>query len=184
MIKVSYYHMLNPVLCKIKIDYSFNKNVFMTETKELVKELSAKFGVERRSLIPILQGIVEKENYLSKESMLEVARVLDISAAEVYGTASFFTFLDTEVRGKYVIRVCKSITCDMKGKDEILSTIENVLKIKIGETSHDKKFSLLETNCLGLCAEGPAMLINDKFYIKMTPAKIREILLTYIRNGI
>jgi len=153
-------------------------------TNELVKTLATKHGKERRSLLPILQGIVEKEHYLSKESMLEVAKVLDISAAEVFGTASFFSFLDTKERGKYVIRVCKSITCEMKGKEQVISTIEDVLKIKVGETSPDKKFSFLETNCLGLCAEGPAMLINDECFIKMNPEKIRELLLKYIRNGI
>jgi NADH:ubiquinone oxidoreductase subunit E len=156
----------------------------MADTKELINALSTKHGVERRSLLPILQGIVEKENYLSKESMLEVAKVLDISAAEVYGTASFFSFLDTKERGQYVIRVCKSMTCDMKGKEEILSTIESVLKIKLGETTQDKKFSFLETNCLGLCEEGPAMLINDDYFVKLTPAKIREILDRYLRNEI
>ncbi len=156
----------------------------MNTTNELIKTLVSKYGTERRSLLPILQGIVEREHYLSKESMLEVARVLDISAAEVFGTASFFSFLDTSERGKFVIRVCKSITCDMKGKEEVISTIENVLKIKIGETSPDKKFSFLETNCLGLCAEGPAMLINDEYFVKMTPEKIRELLLKYIRNEI
>ena len=156
----------------------------MVDTKELINDLSKKYGNERKSLLPILQGIVEKENYLSKESMLEVAKVLDISAAEVFGTASFFSFLDTQERGKYVIRVCKSITCDMKGKDQVISTIENVLKIKVGETSPDKKFSFLETNCLGLCDEGPAILINDDYFVKMTPVKIRELLLKYIRNEV
>jgi NADH:ubiquinone oxidoreductase subunit E len=70
----------------------------------LVKELSDKHGHARESLMPILQGIVDKHNYLTDEAMVEVARELDISAAEVYGTASFYTFLDTNVRGKYVIR--------------------------------------------------------------------------------
>ncbi len=156
----------------------------MADTKELINALSKKHGIERKSLLPILQGIVEKENYLSKDSMLEVAKVLDISAAEVYGTASFFSFLDTKERGQYVVRVCKSMTCDMKGKEEILSTIESVLKIKIGETSQDKKFSLLETNCLGLCEEGPAMIINDDYFVKLTPEKIREIFGRYLRNEI
>lgn len=156
----------------------------MADTKELITTLAKKHGAERKSLLPILQGIVEKENYLSKDSMLEVAKVLDISAAEVYGTASFFSFLDTKERGQYVVRVCKSMTCDMKGKEEILATIESVLKIKIGETTQDKKFSLLETNCLGLCDEGPAMLINDDYFVKLTPEKIREIFGRYIRNEI
>ena len=154
------------------------------KTSELIQNLAKDHGKDRRSLIPILQGIVESEHYLSRESMLEVAKILDISSAEVYGTASFFSFLDIKERGKYVVRVCKSITCEMKGKDEIINTIENILKLKVGDTSPDLKFSLLETNCLGLCAEGPAMLINEECFTKMTPEKVRELLLKYIRNGL
>ena len=154
----------------------------MSETKALIKKLSEKYGTQRKSLIPILQGIVEKENYISKEAMREVAVELDMSAAEIYGTASFYSFLDVKERGKYKIRVCKSITCDMKGKKEIISTMEDMLKIKVGETTQGKRFSLLETNCLGLCDEGPAMLINDKFYTKLTCSKVKEILGEYIRN--
>jgi len=80
--------------------------------ENLVKELAEKHGRTRSSLMPILQGIVKKHNYLTDEAMVEVAKELDISAAEVYGTASFYTFLDTTTRGKYVIRVCKTITCE------------------------------------------------------------------------
>ena len=79
----------------------------MYQIGNLVKELSDKHGRVRESLMPILQGIVEKHNYLTDEAMVEVAKELDISAADVYGTASFYTFLDTETRGKYVIRICK-----------------------------------------------------------------------------
>jgi NADH-quinone oxidoreductase E subunit len=154
----------------------------MNSTKEFIKELSEKYGKERKSLMPILQKIVERNSYLSVDAMREVAQILDISAAEVYGTASFFSFLDTQARGKYKIRVCKSITCDMKGKSEILKTIENILKIKVGETSKEGKFSLLETNCLGWCHKGPAMLINDEVYTELTPEKIRNVLSEYIRE--
>ena len=140
----------------------------------LVKELSDKHGRGRDSLMPILQGIVEKHNYLTDEAMVEVAKELDISAAEVYGTASFYTFLDTSVRGKYVIRVCKTITCSMKGKSEIIQTIEDMLKIKVGETTSDKLFSLIETNCIGWCHKAPAILINDMPYTDLTPDKVVE----------
>jgi NADH-quinone oxidoreductase subunit E len=86
----------------------------MYQLGNLVKELSEKHGRARESLLPILQEIVERHNYLTDEAMVEVAKELDISAADVYGTASFYAFLDTQVRGKYVIRVCKTITCSMK----------------------------------------------------------------------
>ena len=102
----------------------------MYQVGNLVKELSDKHGHARESLMPILQGIVQKHNYLTDEAMVEVARELDISAAEVYGTASFYTFLDTQVKGKYVIRVCKTITCSMKGKSDIIHTLEEILKDK------------------------------------------------------
>lgn len=148
----------------------------------LVKELSERHGRQRESLMPILQGIVEKHNYLTDEAMVEVAKELDISAAEVFGTASFYTFLDTSVRGKYVIRVCKTITCSMKGKVDIVQTIEEMLKIKVGETTADKLFSLIETNCIGWCHKAPAILINEIPYTELTPEKVSEIIKGYMRK--
>ena len=132
--------------------------------------------------MPILQAIVLKHNYLTDEAMVEVARELDISAAEVYGTASFYTFLDTQVKGKYVIRVCKTITCSMKGKSDIIHTLEEILKIKVGETTTDKQFSLIETNCIGWCHKAPAILINEMPYTDLTPEKVSEIIKDYMNK--
>jgi NADH-quinone oxidoreductase subunit E len=129
-----------------------------------------------------LQGIVQKEHYLSEEAMLDVARELDLSAADVYGTASFYTFLDTVPRGKNIVRVCKTITCHMKGKDDIINAICNQLKVKVGETTHDKKFTLLTANCLGWCHKGPVMLVNDDVFPELTPAKAVEIIQNYIKE--
>lgn len=154
----------------------------MYQVGNLVKELSDRHGRARESLMPILQGIVEKYNYLTDEAMVEVAKELDISAAEVYGTASFYTFLDTKVRGKYVIRVCKTITCSMKGKSEIIQTIEDMLKIRAGETSSDNMFSLLETNCIGWCHKAPAILINEMPYTELTQEKVVEIIKDYMQK--
>lgn len=149
---------------------------------ELVKKLADKHGRTRDSLIPILQDMVEEHRSLSKQDMVDVARELDISAADVFGTATFYTFLDTEVRGKYVIRICKTISCTMKGKNEILATMEEILKIKLGETTPNKKFTLLEANCIGWCHKAPAMLINDTPYTELTPSRVTEILREYIKK--
>ncbi|HPT04088.1 MAG TPA: NADH-quinone oxidoreductase subunit NuoE [Bacteroidales bacterium] len=151
----------------------------MTVTETLIKDLVEKHGRNRNSLMPVLQGVVHEEKYLSEEAMIAIAKELDLSAAEVYGTATFYTFLDTKVRGKNIIRVCKTITCHMKGKDEIINTIEKTLKIKVGETTHDKKFTLLTANCLGWCHKGPVMLINDEIYPELTPQKAIEIIENY-----
>ncbi|NOU19005.1 MAG: NADH-quinone oxidoreductase subunit NuoE [Bacteroidales bacterium] len=154
----------------------------MPEIKELVKNLAGKHGRTRESLIPILQGVIHEERYISDEAMTEIARELDISAAQVYGTATFYSFLDTQPRGKYVIRVCRTISCAMKGKNLITHEIEDMLKIKIGETTQNKKFSLLETNCLGWCHKGPAMLINDEAFTDLTAEKVREIINQYMKK--
>ncbi|NLN30387.1 MAG: NAD(P)H-dependent oxidoreductase subunit E [Bacteroidales bacterium] len=154
----------------------------MYQLGNLVKELSEKHGKSRESLMPILQGVVDQHSYLSDEAMVEIANELDISAAEVYGTASFYTFLDTKERGRYVIRVCKTITCAMKGKNEILQTLEDMLKIKVGEMTVDRQFSLLESNCIGWCHKAPAMLINEIPYTELTPEKVVEIIKSYMQK--
>lgn len=154
----------------------------MNHTGNLVKDLAEKHGRQRESLMPILQDIVRKYNYLTDDAMVEVATELDISAAEVYGTASFYTFLDTQARGKNVIRVCKTITCSMKGKNDIINTLEDILKIKVGETTPDKMFTLLETNCIGWCHKAPAILVNDMPYTDLTPETVIDVIKGYMRK--
>jgi len=156
----------------------------MTEVQTLVKELAKKHGRKRESLLPILQGVVEKGRFITDYHMAEIARELDISTAEVYGTATFYSFLDTKPRGKYVIRVCKTITCSMKGKNQILLALEDALKIKVGDTTSDKKFTILQTNCLGWCHKAPAMLINDDVYTELTPEMVRQIIEDYKKRDV
>ncbi len=154
----------------------------MSNTERLVKDLADKHGRKRESLMPILQEIVEARNFLSDETVVNVARELDLSAAEVYGTASFYSFIETRELGKYVIRVCRTIVCDMKGKAAIIDALEDTLKIKVGQTTADKKFSLLATNCLGWCHKGPAMLINDDVFTELTPEKAIRIVEEYMHK--
>jgi len=148
----------------------------MTNTEVLIHELVEKHGKTRNALMPVLQGIVSREKFLSEEAMIAVARELDLSAADVYGTASFYTFLDTKPRGKNIVRVCKTISCHMQGKDAIIKAIEGHLMLKVGETTHDNKFTLLTANCLGWCHKGPVMLVNDEVFPSVTPEKAIEII--------
>jgi NADH:ubiquinone oxidoreductase subunit E len=152
------------------------------ENEHLIRDLVEKHGRQRTALMPILQGVVDMKNYISDTDMTEIAKELDLSAAQVFGTATFYSFLSTEALGKYVIRVCKTITCDMHGKRLIIKTIEDMLKIKAGETTPNKKFTLLETNCLGWCHEGPAMLINEKPYSGLTPERVHDIISEYMNK--
>ncbi len=153
----------------------------MKTVTELIKSLADQHGRQRHNLLPILQGVVEQESYLSEFSMIEIARELDMPTAEVYGTATFYSFLDHTKKGKYIIRICKTITCSMKGTNQVLLAIQDMLKISIGETTTDGTFSLLQTNCLGFCHKAPAMLINNEIYTELTPEKVREILSMYLK---
>ena len=141
----------------------------MVQTKTLIQEIADKYGNSRESLLPVLQEIVKRNNYVTNDDIIEIANTLDVSAAEIYGTASFYSFLDTEKRGKYVIRVCKSIIAVMKGKDQIVKTLEDILQVKMGQTTDDKMFTLLETNDIGWSDKEPSMMINDKVYTELTP---------------
>jgi NADH:ubiquinone oxidoreductase subunit E len=148
----------------------------MTNTESLIHELVEKHGRTRNALMPVLQGVVACEKFLSEEAMISVARELDLSAADVYGTASFYTFLDTKPRGKNIVRVCKTISCHMQGKEHVIKAIEDHLSVKVGGTTHDNKFTLLTANCLGWCHKGPVMLINDEVFPSVTPEKAIEII--------
>lgn len=152
----------------------------MSPIQLLIKDLADKYGRSRENLLPVMQGVVEQENYLSEYSMVEIAREMDLPAAEVYGTATFYSFLEVKKMGRFIIRVCKTISCAMKGKGQVVFAIQDMLKIRVGDTTPDGRFSLLETNCLGLCHKAPAMLINHEVFTDLTPERVREIITEYM----
>ncbi|MCX7833860.1 MAG: NADH-quinone oxidoreductase subunit NuoE [Ignavibacteria bacterium] len=149
-----------------------NKSELARDIENYVKE----FGNDRSALLPILQAIQKKYSYISSFAQQEVARLLDIHPVEVFGVISFYSFLSSEPKGKYIIRLCKTIICDISGKDEVEKAIIKETNTKFGETSQDNKFTLEYTNCLGMCDMGPAMMVNDKVYTKLTPEKVSEII--------
>lgn len=146
---------------------------------EEIEKLVDLYGKSRSSLLPILQEIEKKHKFISDFAQQEVARCLDIHPVEVYSVITFYSFLTHEPKGRYVVRLCQTITCDMAGKKAVANAIERELGIKFGETTKDKKFTLEYVNCLGMCDQGPAMLVNDQVYTHLTPEKAIEIL-----NGI
>jgi NADH:ubiquinone oxidoreductase subunit E len=154
----------------------------ISNNEEFISQLADKYGRNRESLLPILQEVEDQLYYVNEESMINIAKELDISTADVYGTASFYTFINANEQGKHVIRVCQTIICDMKRKEDIIDAVTELLGIRPGETTPDKKFSLYYTNCLGACHKGPAMLINDEPYTELTPEKVKNILVSYMKK--
>ncbi|MBI2980536.1 MAG: NADH-quinone oxidoreductase subunit NuoE [Chloroflexi bacterium] len=131
---------------------------------------------EHESVLVLLQEAQEKFGYIPEDFMANVARSLDISLSEVFGVATFYSFLTCKPLGRNVIRVCKSLPCCLKDAQMIIESVESELRIKPGETTTDGKFSLTLTNCVGACDKAPAMMINDDTYTDLTPGKISQIL--------
>ena len=153
--------------------------MLVTEHQKLehdIKTLAAKFGHDRSALMPILQEIQQKYLYISDFAMQAVADLLGIHPVEVYGVVSFYSFLHDKPQGRYVIRLCRTISCDMQGKDRVARQLINDLGIRFGETSKDGMFTLEWANCLGMCDQGPAMLVNDQVFTRVTPDKVHDIL--------
>jgi len=143
---------------------------------EKIEQLVEKHGAERAALIPILQGIQREYRYISEFAQQEVARLLDIHPVEVFSVISFYSFLNTKPKGRNIVRLCQTMICDMKGKTAIVNAIERELGIKIGETTDDEKFTVEYANCIGMCDQGPAMVVNNDVYTKLTPEKAVQIL--------
>jgi [NiFe] hydrogenase diaphorase moiety large subunit len=143
---------------------------------EEIEVLVMKYGQVRSSLIPILQDIQLQHGCVSDFAQQEIARLLDIHPVEVYGVVTFYSFLSTEPKGRFVFRLCQTISCDLAGKDAIARALVSELGIGFGETSKDKRFTLEYTNCIGMCDAGPALLVNDEVFNKLTPQKVVEII--------
>ena len=148
------------------------KSSLAHEINLLVKE----YGNTRSALLTILHQVQKKHRYISDYAQQEIARLLGIQPVEVYSVISFYAFLNSKPKGRNIVRICKTVSCEMKNKEAIEKAIERELKIKIGETTKDKKFTVEYANCLGLCDVAPAMSINDRVYTKLTPEKAIQIL--------
>jgi NADH-quinone oxidoreductase E subunit len=143
---------------------------------EEIEKLVTKYGKERSALMPILQAIQREHTYIPDFAQQEVARLLDIHPVEVFSVISFYSFLHSVPQGRNIVRLCKTIVCDLAGKEEVEKAVKRELNIEIGQTTKDKKITLEFTNCLGMCDQGPAMMVNDKVFTKLTPEKAVKIL--------
>ncbi len=157
--------------------------VYRQQLTQEIEELKKEFGSDRSALMPILHTMQERYRYIPDRVLQSVAHALGIHPAEVEGVASFYSFFETrEKLGKYVIRLCQTISCDMAAKSNVARQLENELGIKFGETTRDGMFTLRYTNCLGLCDQGPAMLVNERLFARVTPDLVHQILVEAQRD--
>ncbi len=152
--------------------FEYEKNSLTEEIENLVKH----YGSDRPALLQILQAVQRKHKYISDFAQQEIARLLNIHPVEVYSIISFYSFLCSEPKGRNIVRLCRTISCDMAGKDKVESAVKRELGITFGETTNDGRITLEFTNCLGMCDQGPAMLVNDKVYTHLNPETAVNIL--------
>ena len=127
-------------------------------------------------LLTTLRKIQKKDGYISEKAIREINKKTGIPLSVIYGTATFYAKLHTQKQGKYIIEICNSPSCYLNGSLNLIKFLEKKLKIKSGETTKDKKFSLHICSCIGCCNEAPAMLINGKPYTNLSKEKIESIL--------
>lgn len=135
-----------------------------------------KYPFPRSALIPSLQLAQEETGYLDPATLCEVARMFELAPSEVYEVASFYTLLFTKPVGKYIVQVCTSISCLLCRSEDILDHLQQRLGIKPGETTSDKRFTLLEVECLASCGTAPVVQINDNYYEDLTIERLDNIL--------
>ncbi|MFA7186005.1 MAG: NAD(P)H-dependent oxidoreductase subunit E [Victivallales bacterium] len=131
------------------------------------------------NLIPILQIAQVLFGYLPEKVLKHISKDLDIPYSEVAGVVSFYSFFSTHPRGKYLIRVCLGTACYVRGGKEVLNSLKKILKIDVGETTEDRRFSLEVGRCFGACGLAPVILVNDKVHQRVKPSKIADLLAEY-----
>lgn len=156
--------------------------------KQLVQELKDvdqiidEYNGEKSALIQILLKIQAKNSWLPKPALLWVSERLDIPMSQILNIATFYKAFSLEPRGKHLVRVCLGTACHVRGGPKILQAAEQYLGIKSGETSSDMKFTLESVNCLGCCALGPVMMVDEEYHGKLNPSKVGDILSIYQKD--
>lgn len=145
------------------------------ELRGEIAGLVDKLGPGRASLIPILQDIKRRHRAVDTETMQVVAEMLDIHPVEVYSVASFYAFLHGAPQGVHVIRLCGTLSCDFAGKDAVADALREQLGIEFGETTDDDQITLEWASCIGMCDQGPALLVDDEVHTRVTPADVATI---------
>lgn len=150
--------------------------------QQALEDVFVRFGKGRTSLLPALEAIQSISGYIPGEAAALLGRTYRLPVAEIYSVMSFYGMLSARKKGQYIIRICSSLTCRINHSLDLVNTIQKVLDIKPGGTSQDYKFTLEVVDCLGLCDQSPAMMVNEKTYGNLTLGTLQNIILT-LKNG-
>jgi NADH:ubiquinone oxidoreductase subunit E len=148
-----------------------------------IDDIIKRYETTDGALIPVLQSAQNLLGYLPQEILIHISEKLKIALSEVTGVVSFYSFFSTIPRGDHVVRVCLGTACYVRGGKEVLSSLEKVLGIRVGETTEDRTFSLEIGRCFGACGLAPVVMIDDTVHQRVKPSKIRELLEPYFEEA-
>ena len=146
---------------------------------ERIDEIIDRYVGEEGALVQLLLDMQSELNWLPKEAIEQISKRFQVPVSQVYRIASFYKAMSLAPRGKHMVNVCLGTACHVRGGPRIMDKAEDSLEIRAGETTKDMKFTLERVNCLGCCALGPVIVVDDEYYGKLTPAKVEEVLKSY-----
>jgi len=153
------------------------------ELEESLSAMIAHADHRRESVVDVLYALQNHYGYLSEEAVADAGRLLGMTPLEVDELATFYDFFYREPVGRYVIHVCDGVVCWMHRVDGVFRHLQELLGITIGQTTSDGMFTILPTACIGDCQNAPGMLVNGKYYGKLTNEKIDEIIARLKAHG-
>ncbi len=144
----------------------------------MYKKILEKYEPKKENLISILHDVQDsnEQNYISDDAVWEISQYLNITPSHIHGVISFYSMFSFKPRGKNVIRLCESPPCFLRGSENILAKLRQLLGIKIGETTEDGLFTLELTACLGVCGNAPVMMINEDVFGDLTEKRVEQII--------
>lgn len=148
----------------------------------MIEDIFSRYPKKPESLVMILQDIQGAMGYLSEAALERVAEELNLPLAKVYSVASFYRVLKFKPTGKHNVKVCMGTACHVKGAPLILNSVLSKLKIKDGETTDDRKFTVQSVGCIGACAIGPVVEVNEECCGNMTVIKANKLLTRIDKN--
>jgi NADH-quinone oxidoreductase subunit E len=141
----------------------------------LAREIIARYPKKKSALIPLVHLSQEQNGYVTEEAMRHIAELVDVTPAEVYGTATFYEMFRFEPTGKYLINVCGTMSCALMGGHELLHHAEHVLGIKAGSTTPDGLFTLQHAECQAACTEAPTLQVNYRHRYRVTHQEFDQL---------
>lgn len=160
--------------------------VYKTPSSLLVEvaKIAAPYRDQPQMLMKVILRVQKVVPALSEDVSNVIAREMNIPMTKVYSFITFYAMLSVKPRGKYIIRMCKSAPCHVRGAKQVVLAMENQLGIRMGETTEDRRFTLEYCPCLGICDISPAIMINDKTYGNLNEKSVCDVIKRYIREDV